>query len=227
MRYWSVIVSLLFGLIIVLLTVPVLYLSFFEITISDLENVEGILEIFLLWPYWAGIGLLVVSQWIFLILPVNVAFKRPTSRRTVLLPIIVSGVMAALLAVGFLFAILEAVQGAAFLEGVNSLIYGVVVLIFTWIVWSIIFYRISKRIEPKSFIEKLWHQLFKGSVIELLVAIPTHIFVRSKSYCCAGFGTFFGITCGLAIMLFSFGPGVYFLFVQRWKKLHPNKEECK
>jgi hypothetical protein len=30
-----------------------------------------------------------------------------------------------------------------------------------------------------------------------------------------------GITFGLSIMLLSFGPGVFFLFAERWRRLHP------
>jgi hypothetical protein len=33
--------------------------------------------------------------------------------------------------------------------------------------------------------------------------------------------TFIGITFGLSVMLFSFGPAVFFLYVDRWRRLHP------
>lgn len=48
-----------------------------------------------------------------------------------------------------------------------------------------------------------------------------HVIVRHRNECCAGFLTFFGLTTGMAVMLFAFGPAVFVLFVQRWKKLHP------
>jgi hypothetical protein len=51
--------------------------------------------------------------------------------------------------------------------------------------------------------------------------VPTHIVARARDYCCAGFYTFLGIAFGVAVMLFSFGPGVFFLFAARWKRLHP------
>jgi hypothetical protein len=31
----------------------------------------------------------------------------------------------------------------------------------------------------------------------------------------------FGFATGISVMLFSFGPAVFFLFVARWKHLHP------
>jgi hypothetical protein len=66
--------------------------------------------------------------------------------------------------------------------------------------------------------------LFKGSILELLIAVPTHIVARCRDYCCAGFMTFLGLTMGFSVMLFAFGPAVFFLFAERWKRLHPRAE---
>jgi len=65
--------------------------------------------------------------------------------------------------------------------------------------------------------------LLKGSILELLIAVPTHIVARCRDYCCAGFMTFIGLTMGVAVMLFSFGPAVFFLYADRWKRLHPQR----
>ncbi len=54
--------------------------------------------------------------------------------------------------------------------------------------------------------------------------MPTHIVARYCDYCCAGFMTFIGLTLGMSVMLFSFGPGVFFLFVARWRQLHPGHD---
>jgi hypothetical protein len=75
--------------------------------------------------------------------------------------------------------------------------------------------------EPRGFLLRQCRRLLQGSVITLLVAVSTHIVARYRNYCCAGFMTFIGITFGLAVLLLSFGPGIYFLYVERWKKLHP------
>jgi hypothetical protein len=44
---------------------------------------------------------------------------------------------------------------------------------------------------------------------------------RHRDECCAPAATFWGITCGLTVMLLSFGPGVFFLFAGRMRKLKP------
>ena len=89
-------------------------------------------------------------------------------------------------------------------------------MLLVWILWALIFFRWSRNTEPAAFIDKQCRFLFAGSVLELLVAVPTHIIARGRDYCCAGFSTFLGLTLGLAVMLFSFGPGVLFLYIQRW-----------
>jgi len=63
--------------------------------------------------------------------------------------------------------------------------------------------------------------MLRGSIIELLIAVPTHIVSRSRDYCGGGFMTFIGLTLGISVMLFSYGPAVFFSYVDRWRRLHP------
>jgi hypothetical protein len=96
------------------------------------------------------------------------------------------------------------------------------VALLTWCLWSLIFYRLGRKQEPGDFMQRQSKALLRGSILELLVAVPTHIVARNRDYCCAGFMTFVGLAMGLSVMLFSFGPAVFFLFVARWRRLHPN-----
>ena len=84
----------------------------------------------------------------------------------------------------------------------------------------------SRNANPADFVSQQCRLLLKGSILELLIAVPTHLLARSRDYCGAGFMTFVGITLGIAVMLFSFGPAVFFLFVDRWKRLHPENEDA-
>ena len=96
----------------------------------------------------------------------------------------------------------------------------------TWVVWAIYFYRSIHGSAPEIQIGRLKRHLWTGSILELLVAIPTHIVARHREHCCAGYLTFIGLTCGISVMCFAFGPAVYFLFVERWKRLHPEAAEA-
>jgi hypothetical protein len=80
-------------------------------------------------------------------------------------------------------------------------------------------------VEANDWLSRQCRLLLKGSILELLIAVPTHIIARYRDYCCAGFMTFIGLTMGISVMLFSFGPAVFFLYVERWKRLHPKSNE--
>jgi len=95
------------------------------------------------------------------------------------------------------------------------------VMTLTWCLWSLIFFRLGRKENPSDFISRQSRTLLKGSILELLIAVPTHIAVRQRNECCAGILTFIGLATGISVMLFSFGPAVFFLFVARWRRLHP------
>jgi len=94
--------------------------------------------------------------------------------------------------------------------------------VLLWILWSIVFARATRLDAPQDIVSRLCRQLLTGSILSLLIAVPTHIVARHRNYCCAGFGTFVGIVFGLAVLLLAFGPGIFFLYAARWKKLHPD-----
>ena len=82
----------------------------------------------------------------------------------------------------------------------------------------------SRRMDaPRDLVARQCRLLFHGSILELMIAVPTHIVARYRDYCCAGFMTFIGLTMGISVMLFAFGPALYFLFAERWRRLHPQR----
>jgi len=44
------------------------------------------------------------------------------------------------------------------------------------------------------------------------------VLARHRQDCCAPLATSLGIAAGLTVMLISFGPGVLFLFADRWRR---------
>ena len=96
-----------------------------------------------------------------------------------------------------------------------------------WLSWCVLFGIMAFRISPELFASRLYKSLLTGSVLELLIAIPMHMVVRQRSYCCAGFGTGMGIAIGLLVMLIALGPAVIFLFYRRYYQVyarHPKPE---
>jgi len=56
--------------------------------------------------------------------------------------------------------------------------------------------------------------------------VPSHVIVRRRDDCCAPAGTFWGIATGISVMLLCFGPGVFFLFVERFQRLKPKEKSA-
>ena len=95
-------------------------------------------------------------------------------------------------------------------------------VIASWMVWGWLFFRVFREQDPTVLSRRLTTWLLRGSVLQLLVAVPTHVVVRQRGDCCAPAATFWGIAAGLTVMLMSFGPGVFFLYAERRRRLKPS-----
>ena len=60
--------------------------------------------------------------------------------------------------------------------------------------------------------------VLQRSILELTIAIPTHIYVRQRNDCCAPYNTLIGILVGLSVAFLTFGPGLFFLFAERVRR---------
>jgi hypothetical protein len=143
--------------------------------------------------------------------------RRPFTRRSIWLPLIGSGFCAGLLCVGGSAALCEYFNRADNETAWIVLAAGTV----TWIAWSIPFAVIAFSGREWAIGMTLHRWLIAGSVLELLVAVPTHVVVRRRPDCCAGFWTGAGICLGVAVMIISFGPSVLLLYYRRRKQIAP------
>jgi len=90
-----------------------------------------------------------------------------------------------------------------------------------WLVWGLIFHHFAKSDEAETLVQRTTRWLLRGSILELLVAVPSHIITRQREDCCAPMLSFWGIVTGISVMLMSFGPGVLFLFARRMRRKLP------
>ncbi len=214
---WSLAVAVLYGLILAVLAGPVIMLAF----IGDGPNILDILEMYIVPQFWIYPAVMVICQVAMLVVPVRVSSRRPVSRRTILAPMIVSGLLMGALAFGGVLSIGEFIE--AEMPGEDVGLLAVTAGLGLWVFWTLLFFNLSEGKDPRNVIAKLSRRMLVGSILELLIAVPTHIVARYRNYCCAGFMTFVGIVFGLSVMLFSFGPGVFFLYMARWRRLHPKR----
>ena len=93
-----------------------------------------------------------------------------------------------------------------------------------WVFWAVIFYLYARKSD--NYVKRQIAWLLRGSVLELLVAVPSHAIVRRRGDCSAPFVTAWGIETGIAIMLLAFGPGVLLLFKKRLETYGDRKKRA-
>ena len=222
MKRWAFITVFLYGALLVILTVPI-------IQIGILEEGPDFGEIYSELSYWIWIGILLLAQALLLIVPVDLSRRKMVSRRKLIVPVLTSAFLIAIVLFSGIFSILAAIWGDDVLDfhlvsQEYPIIDIVIITLILWSVWSVVFWRFQRKDEDKNSFNRLIKWLFRGSILELLVAVPSHVIVRHRDDCCAPAITFWGITTGLSVMLIAFGPAVYFLFAKRFGRLKPKAE---
>lgn len=204
MKRWALLTVLLYAVCLSVLTAP-LFLF--------LPRARDLAPIFFVWY----VPILVLVQAVLLLVPVALVQERPVKRRKVIISAIVGAIPMGVMAVAFFAAVFLMVFGEN--SGDVGRYFGKYFLMpiipVSWLVWGVIFYRGFSSENPRSFISTLNGWLLRGSILELLVAIPSHIISRHRHECCAPPFTLLGIATGLSIALMSFGPAVFFLFAKR------------
>jgi hypothetical protein len=237
---WPFVTIVLYGIIFVLVLIPAVFVIFLmagrphstilEIKPDYVAVFYGGLLMFSepgVWIVWLIIIALLIVQALLLIIPVRVTHGRPKPRRGIWWTAAMAGLLYTVLLFFAALSILAALWGDDLDSGIPMVLFWVVVCILpvNWIVWAVVFGLFSKSIEPASFVRRLMQWLVRGSILELLIAVPSHIIVRHRDVCCAHGLTAAGITAGLAVMFFAFGPGLYFLYADRIRRRKPNLPE--
>jgi hypothetical protein len=236
MKRWAALTILLYAVALLLLTVPAIWIAFNGWSDKGVILPDA-LKMYLRWGYWLWLAVLIAGQALLLLLPIHLAERRLPARRPLKIPVVVTAFFLANLCLAALLSILcadfkedgldffgyflpfkpEQVAASHF-----STEFGIVITgLAFWIIWAVIFRSFAKSDDPDTLLKRIVRWLLRGSILDLLVAVPSHIIVRRRGDCCAPLGTFWGIATGISVMLLCFGPGVYFLFVERMRKLQP------
>jgi hypothetical protein len=253
MKRWAVLTVLLYALALLVLTMPVMLIAFANWGLHDTNiGLHEVFQSYAYWGYWLWLGILVAGQALLLLLPINIAERRLPARRPLKIPIIVTAFFLANLFIAGIFSMLcAAFHDAAFycfsfidwlcghgsrnadgqlveIQTTNwgTIFSAVIILIVFWTIWAIVFHRFANADDENALVKRANRWLLRGSILELLIAVPSHVIVRRRDDCCAPAGTFWGIATGISVMLLCFGPGVYFLFVERCRKLKPKPADA-
>jgi hypothetical protein len=243
MKRWAFFTVLIYVAALLLLTFPVIYLAFGGKKLS----IQQAADTYFSWIYWLWLGVFVAGQILLLLVPIDISGRRLPSRRKLKVPVIVGAFLLGNLFLAGLVSVLCAIfkeQGLDIFDVQNlfiwiantwnhnqqlqpanqsSILSVLWPMLVCWFVWAVIFRRAARADDPDALIKRLTRWLLRGSILELLVAVPSHVVVRRRDDCCAPVGTFWGIATGISVMLLCFGPGVYFLFVERFQRLKPRE----
>ena len=212
MRRWGLLITGAYVVILLCVIVPAGVLL--AGPASGAEFISGLADTFKQWMSWFLIGVLVIGQASLLFLSVDTSHRRLRPRAHVLVSCSVAAILTALLISGVVCSLGVAARGDKFGGGFFDT--GTNILLLwggLWLLWGAIFYLYCRN--SSQVVTQLISWLLKGSVLELLVAVPCHIIVRRRHDCSAPVITSFGITTGVAIMLLSFGPSILLLYKKR------------
>ena len=181
---------------------------------QGLSSATGILSGLYLetWLFWAFCSLMFLSQVLLLVLPIRIVKERPIPRRSIWATAIGAATLFSVIVVGLIGSAGAALWGDDTFEGLKL---PALFILFNWALWAWVFRGFAHATDPRAYQHRLMKWLLAGSVVELLVAVPSHIIVRHKDVCCAHGLTAIGMATGLVVILMSFGPGLYFLYAQR------------
>jgi hypothetical protein len=220
MRKWGIVISVFYALILLGLIVPVVVFFYIKEIHSLAEIFGGVLATYLNWVFWIPAGAILASQALLLFLSVDTSFKRLKPRAHILVSVTVGALLTALLSSAVIWSLGFAIRGDNFWkhffdEEANLILFWGA----AWVLWAILFYFYFRN--SSAVVTRLISWLLKGSVLDLLIAVPCHVIVRRRHDCSAPLATSFGIATGLAIMLLSFGPSVLFLYKKRLDSYPP------
>jgi len=212
MRKWGIAISVFYAVIVVGLLAPAgLRLAMGGSSASFFKTLG---DMYAEWLVWAAIVIVIGGQAILLFLSVDTSQKRLKPRTHLAVSVIAGSMLFALLAFAAFSAAGAAWSGDKFFDRFWDTETEVVsIFAAIWLVWGVIFYLYFRNSTEVTTRVVSW--LLKGSVLELLIAVPCHVIVRRHDDCSAPIATSFGIVTGIAVMLLAFGPSVLLLYKKR------------
>ena len=155
---------------------------------------------------------MVISQALFVLCLGTINLSSPVPRRRAFLPIVLVAFMLTVLVAALCCALVDLFD---FLGNIFILWGFFILLALSWIVCSIVLFLKYGREEQYTMARKLVLILIRGSLVELLVAIPSYLIVSPRP----GLGQYilsgFAVSSGVFVMIWAFGPGIILIFLKR------------
>jgi hypothetical protein len=171
------------------------------------------LDVYSDWAPWVWVTVLVVAQALLLFLSVDESQPIPRRRRHLASTAALAGFLTMVLFASAALALWVAFQYDASKGLENPVVWSLIALAGMWLAWAGLFYAHYRGSSRPVDAAVRW--LVRGSILELLVAVPSHVVVHRRNECTEPAVTAYGVVTGLALMLLAFGPGVLALYRKR------------
>lgn len=213
MRKWGIVISAFYAVIVLGLLVPAAISLGYKDSLDAVFS-RDLIDAYSGWIIWVPIAAVLAGEATLLFLSVDTSFKKLKPRTHVAISVIAASMLLALLAFALFSMIGAVVNGDRFIDRFWETETRVLAIwAGLWVVWGIVFSVYFRKSSASTAKTVSW--LLKGSVLELLIAVPCHVWVRRRGDCSAPVATSFGIVTGIAVMLLSFGPSVLLLYKKR------------
>lgn len=171
------------------------------------------------------LGLLLLAQWAFLRPLRRTALHGAEAGRPRGTAAVAVGFVAALLSVAAIATVLEIPRWwDPMLDKMSHPRLAIwLALGAIWLGWGGVFYVYFRQGDFWAKAEATVRGLIRGSVLELLVAIPTHAlhYRRGNDDCYCARGSYTGLVFGAGVLLWAFGPGLFLLFWRERRRREP------
>ena len=102
--------------------------------------------------------------------------------------------------------------------------YVYIVTIAIWAVFSLIGIIVNLKKDTDNIYKKYLTALLGGSVLELIITVPMHLYIVKRGGCFAGLTSIFGVIGGLLVLTFVMGPSIFLFIIFFHKKFSKNKK---
>lgn len=223
---------LILGIIFTLLWIIWAVLPFFNNMLGGGEDGGGFWGLIgtpLGFAQWAGedewhylvdllfvVGLLLLAQWAFLRPGKGWKARMLTEGRPLKTSVFAAAMIAMLLTTGAVAVLLELPNWWQPVLGEEDdmvrpfLILGVMAVI--WAIWTCIFWVYWKQGNHYTQLGKMIRGFVAGSILEIMIAVPVHIWAarQRECYCCRG--SYTTLVLGGTVLMWAFGPGIILLY---------------
>lgn len=218
MRNWGRVITLLYMALVICLC-PALLVVLAEVRRPGMWT--DLREVYFIWGVWVALLPLLLGPLVLFLVPVDTTV-RPRQRSHIAYTATAVGLaFAMLMGMAVFNALLAVPRSMDRLFDADPLSgFGIVAAwVAVWVAWGIALWCLGERMFNPA--HRLHRWLVAGSVLELLIAVPTHVVVRRQSKCTEPLFSAYGVVTGLAILLLSLGPAVLFLYRARMRRAYP------